>query len=332
MQQNSVLIGCLGAMALTLLVSASPTAAGEDLSFIAVGDLPYPDQDDPERQQRRFSDEIVPAIRVALTPFVIHFGDFKGGGESCSDELIAKRHGEIMGLHAGPVFYTPGDNDWTDCDRGRLARPMSELERLDHLRRVFFARPLDLPVDWHHARQPLYPENARWRRDGVVFTTLHIVGTNNGRDKIKQDIEKFAIKRVEARDRANQAWLEAAFTTAQAVNADALVVAIHSDITDVDDPEPCSKDKPSKCDGYAGFRTQLATLAAGFGRPVLLLHGSTGPYCLEQAFAGTANLWRLNAAGDTAVVDATLVTVRTGGETPAFKARTLLGGKAPGAC
>ncbi len=39
MQQNSVLISCLGAMALTLLVSASPTAAGEDLSFIAVGDL-----------------------------------------------------------------------------------------------------------------------------------------------------------------------------------------------------------------------------------------------------------------------------------------------------
>jgi hypothetical protein len=30
-----------------------------------------------------------------------------------------------------PVFYTPGDNDWTDCDRENLKVRQSELERLN---------------------------------------------------------------------------------------------------------------------------------------------------------------------------------------------------------
>lgn len=312
-----------------LLAPAAPAAAGEPVRFIALGDLPYPILGNPAPQQTRFDTEIAPAIRAAAPPFVIHYGDFKGGGERCGDALIAKRHDEIVNLIDGPVFYTPGDNDWTDCDRDG----MSELERLDHLRRVFFAARPTLGDDWHYARQPNFPENARWRRGDVVFATVHLVGTNNGRDSIHADDVDLALALVEARDQADRVWLEAAFAAAEATAAGAVVVATQADVTKIDAEMPCGPDRRTNCDGFAGFRAELTRLAGSFGKPVLLLHGDTDPYCLDTGFGGAAapKLWRLNATGDFAVVDATAITVTADGSPP-FAIESLLGRQPPGPC
>ena len=43
----------------------------------------------------------------------------------------------ILSAIASPNF-TPGDNDWTDCDRPSNG-PFSSFERLDHAREVFFS-------------------------------------------------------------------------------------------------------------------------------------------------------------------------------------------------
>ena len=60
------------------------------------------------------------------------------------------------------------------------------------------------------------------------------------------------------------------------------------------------------------FRDALLRHAAGFRKPVLLLHGDTKPFCLDKTFGGATapKLWRLNAIGDFTAVDATVVTVR----------------------
>ena len=42
-----------------------------------------------------------------------------------------------------PAMFTPGDNDWTDCDRPSNGGYQS-LERLDHERQIFFATPFSL--------------------------------------------------------------------------------------------------------------------------------------------------------------------------------------------
>lgn len=37
-------------------------------------------------------------------------------------------------------MFTPGNNDWTDCDRPSIGG-YSSLQRLDHDRQVFFSTP-----------------------------------------------------------------------------------------------------------------------------------------------------------------------------------------------
>jgi hypothetical protein len=47
-------------------------------------------------------------------------------------------------------MLTPGDNDWTDCDRPSNGG-FNSLERLDHERQVFFSTPFSLGA--HPIRQ-----------------------------------------------------------------------------------------------------------------------------------------------------------------------------------
>lgn len=311
--------GCLIVAALLL---AGPVAAAELFHFVAIGDMPY-----SEREARILAEEIAPAIARGGFPFVVHVGDIKGGGEACSDNRLAAAGREMQSLHPGPVFYTPGDNEWTDCDREGLDGRFAELDRLALVRRLFFAGLPGLAAEWGYARQPGFPENARWRHKAVQFVTLHVVGTNNGRIKILMDDPAVAFAEVERRDAANAAWLGAAFAAAAASGAAALVVAMQADPTRIDWEAPCSPALRDRCDAYAVLREQLVVASARFGRPVLLVHGDTAPYCLDRVFGGNRApmLWRLNNAGD-GIAEATVVTVQPGDRAAPFLAHRLLMG------
>ncbi|MEC9267959.1 MAG: hypothetical protein VX464_18035 [Pseudomonadota bacterium] len=305
-----------------MLFAAAPATAGE---FIVVGDLPY-----NSAQEVTFREAIAPAIVAADVPFVIHAGDIKGSKEVCSDALLIKRRDAIYALKPGRVFYTPGDNEWTDCDRDSSGLAMREYDRLDRLRVLFFDPAPEPPEALPVVRQEGYPENARWWDGESLFLTLHIVGTNNGRRQILLDDVDDALARVDARDAANAQWLDAAVAEAMARNAQAMIVAAQADLTEPWGSGPCTASKRQECDAFADIRDRLVQAATTFGKPVLYIHGDTDPYCLDRTFGGEAapNLWRLNGAGDYAVIDAVRVTVSPGEETP-FKAATLLDGVAP---
>ena len=313
---------------------ASPALGGEaGLSFIAIGDTPY-----SEGEAQRLKDEIPRAIARANPPFVVHYGDFKAGRLTCTDALFVESRDAILGLLPGRVFFTPGDNDWTDCDRAHIETPISELNRLDLLRRLFFDKPLDLPDSWNYARQSNFPENARWMKDGVLFVTLHIVGTNNGRQEILLDDVEAALALVEARDQANRVWLQAAFNQAKKDRASAVVVVTQADVTQPDGSGACTAFDRVNCDAFADFRAQLRRHAANFRdrgqprRPVLLIHGDTNPYCLDRQFGGSRapNLWRLNAWGDfQQPADATAIAVQPANASQPFSVHTLLGHQSP---
>ena len=311
----------VGALIVSIGVGLS-TAAVE---FVALGDLPYNDA-----QAEILSDAIVPAIRDADVPFVVHYGDFKSGGAACTDEIFAAGHATIGALHDGPLFFTPGDNDWTDCDRETDVAGMSELERLDHLRRVFYVTPEATPPAWQTRRQPLYPENATWTVDDVVFVTAHVVGTNNGRDEIMKDDIENALAQVNAREHATRAWLtEAALAT---LRAKALVVISHADPTTPFGAGSCDAMNRMKCDAFADFRALLRRAAEIHGKPMLYVHGDTSPFCLDETFGdGADNLWRLNGPGDYTVIDAVKVSVEPAADTP-FVVSSLVGGAAPPGC
>ena len=316
-----------------LLGVGLPTAVAQTtLRFVAIGDTPY-SADEEARLQR----EVAAAIATTQPAFVVHYGDFKGGGETCTSTLFQTRRDQIFNLDPGRVFFTPGDNDWTDCDRPFLRPPVSELAQLDLLRQLFFAEPLTLPEQWAYASQPNYPENARWIHSGVVFATVHVVGTNNGRQQILIDDVDVALAQVAARDEANQRWLDAAFDEARAQQAQAVVIVIQADVTQPGGRGSCTVD-PINCDAFADFRAQLTRHASQFQeegqprKPVLLIHGDTFPFCLDQQFGGETvpNLWRLNAWGDgQSPVDATEIMVQLDRVDQPFSARTLVGREAP---
>ncbi len=330
----------------TLLAAcASKTAApSEDgaFSFIVIGDTPYGPPDEVMLAQA------LTKIHTGAYPFIIHVGDFKGGGAVCTDAVEDRLEALIAALAPTPVFYTPGDNDWTDCDRFKdpdTAVRASELDRLEGLRARFFSVPLTAPAALQARRQETQPENAAWRYGGVQFATLHIVGTNNARDWVVGDPLERATEAADARDAGNLAWLSKIFAAAKTSGARAVVIAMQADMTDIEDkPEDvmckdvaANADHP--CDGFIDLRTAIKDAAHSFNGPVLVIHGDTAPFTLGQSFAGeeVENLWRLNAAGDAGIGrtgltygtrDVTIVTINPPADKP-FSARGLITDKMP---
>ncbi len=302
---------------------AGPKAQDTDtrraLVIPVVADIPY--NKDQEYTFRQITEDIA----EGAYPFAVHVGDYKSGGSACTPDIDARFQDWLTGFDI-PVFYTPGDNEWTDCDRESLSPRVSERDRLATLRSLFFASPPATPGDWAVARPDGLPENALWSYDGVVFATLHMVGTNNGRRQILLDDPDQALAAVETRDRINLAWIEEAFARAAAEDAAALVLFQQGDPTVTASDAPCTPDNRETCDGFAASRTLMRDLADRFARPVLIVHGDTAPYCWDTGFGGTEapNLWRLNAGGDFILIDAVRLTITPDQEDRPFHAESLL--------
>jgi hypothetical protein len=127
---------------------------------------------------------------------VAHDGDIGGPGEPCDDWSLGAVK-EVFDGFAAPLIYSPGDNEWQNCDDpwGRLAA----------LRRTFFSTGDGrLPVQ----RQANYVENARWEIGGVYFATLNVPGPNGG--GVDTDAE--------------QAWLDETFDAAEAAGSAGVMV------------------------------------------------------------------------------------------------------------
>lgn len=333
------LASCAGA---PRAVSPDAPRAQEGFSFAVISDVPYSADDDAMLARA------VPAIQSGGFAFVTHLGDTKSGGLACdgsSDDRLAALFAALKPL---PVFFTPGDNDWTDCDRfpdPATGAPHSELSRLATLRARFFASPAVPAGVMAYSQQGGLPENSTWRHDGVRFVLLHVVGTNNGRSWVTGDDPVAAGTSADARDAANLAWLRQAADTAQREGASALVIGMQADISEVDGPAACGVPVSARnpCDGFLALRNAVQEAARQFQKPVLLMHGDTTPFAMTQTLGPAAgpmppNLWRLNVAGDVDSTpnealgssrDVTLVTVSPGAAVP-FQARGLLGGPSGG--
>ena len=122
--------------------------------------------------------------------FTAHDGDLKAGsGSPCDDALYARALGYFNALNA-PAMFTPGDNDWTDCDRPSNGG-YSSRERLDRERAVFFSTPFSMGQ--RRLRQEVQAgalclgvtgfvpcvENRRWTVGRVTYATLNLPGSCN---------------------------------------------------------------------------------------------------------------------------------------------------------
>jgi len=265
----------------------------DSFAFAVVGDAPY-----NHREEMEF-DALLARLGGEPLAFVVHVGDFKAGGDApCTDALYRERRARLdASAHA--LVLTPGDNDWTDCRRESNGR-MDPLERLARLREVFFADAWSLgrarmPLAVQEAcaersgvacRCPGLPENRSWTRGGVVFATVHVVGSNDNRGfDAASDAEQAC------RAAANHAWIAQAVRLAESPSRRGLVLFAQAN------PFVGSRDRV-----YEGLVTQVAAAARRLAKPVLFVHGDTHTYRFDQPFrdasgAPIANLWRLESHG-----------------------------------
>lgn len=281
---------CVALAACSAPPGPPPGAAAEPtrpVTVVAFGDMPYRTQDIPAYEQ------LLRTISANAPDVTINVGDIKGGGPC--DEAVYVRQRDYMNSVAGPLVYTPGDNEWTDCHRDGWG-DYDPRERLAVLRDLFFPTPSSLgrdpiTLERQSDRAPFHKvmvENARWRIDGVLFATAHVVGSNNGR----RAGDAAAISEYAQRDAANVEWIHDLFEIARAERSTAVVLAFQAD--------------PYLLYGLGGgFRATLDAITAGaiaFGGPVLVIHGDGHVFTVDtpfQDFAGNPldNVLRVEVPG-----------------------------------
>lgn len=309
-----LVIGCIGLLTACTTVDAhkqnDPTQkrSGMNFQFSIVGDLPY-----NASQEYALYNIISP--EVLDSDFIIHVGDYKAGSnQPCTVDLDQKHKTWMIKLGI-PVFYSPGDNDWADCDRASNAPVVRETKRLKEIRATFFDPvPTPIPAKWNATWQVGAPENSSWFVNGIRFATVHVIGGNNGRDTIGPcapgtvcDTRSDIAELVAAREKQSFAWIKSTFDKAASEDADAVVLALHADMFqgkyfDIE----CINAAQVECDGFKTLRETIIDKSSEFAKPVLLVHGDTGAYCWDRTMGGTKapNLVRLNSAGDYVLIDA----------------------------
>lgn len=250
--------------------------AAETFTFAAIGCLPYHYVPDIEAKTARLTAEI-----NRLQPaFTVHCGDIHSGGEPASDERFLAVRDWFDAFHH-PLIFTPGDNEWTDAHRESVGRYEPQ-ERLAKLRELFFAdersrgaKPMALVTQRRQAGFEKFVENARWTVQGVVFATIHVVGSNNNlQPEIPGAVEEFA-----ERDMANIAWLKAVLAEAHATNAPGVALFMQAQ------PFGYVWGVEGFLPGFEAFLTALEQEVRAFGRPVLLVHADEHKYRLDHGVA-----------------------------------------------
>ncbi len=235
--------------------------------FMAFGDIPY-----TRESEARFL-TLIDELNRERPVFSIHVGDTKNGSTLCND----RAYGEILRRFSRfrhPLFYTPGDNEWTDCHRF-FAGSYDPVERLQYLREVFFtSRRLDRRFEIvRQSDNPVFgqfSENLRWRLEPVLFATLHVVGSNNN----NQPSIRGAQAEYAGRNRANIAWLREAFAEARSRGDRGIVLFMHAD--------PRFGIDPKQRSGFNDFHEALLAEVRAYEGEVLLVHGDSHIYRIDK--------------------------------------------------
>jgi len=240
------------------------------------GDVPYSDV-----QKTQGVPNLIRDMGRNRLKFSVHVGDIKSGGSRCDNNVYAEAETYFDALVA-PAMYTPGDNEWTDCDRPS-AGGYSSRERLEYIRTTMFdtsqsfgQRRIRLEV-----QAPPYIENRRWQIGGVVYATLHVVGSDNNLGDVAPDPEEWKL-----RDAATNAWMRETFAKAASNRAKAVMLFIQAnpgfDETDgtrgpLRNPQTLLPE-----DGFYNFLTQLRSEVIRFDRPVALVHGDSHYFRVDK--------------------------------------------------
>ena len=283
--------------------SAAPAGDGEGYTFAVIGDIPYTDA-----QIAGFPAVVAQINADPSVRWVDHLGDIKSGSSLCSDDYFRTVRSDFDRFE-DPLVYTPGDNEWTDCHRP-AAGSYNPLERLAAIRRDFFPVPGrtlgqdPVPV-LSQAGQGL-PENVRWRRAGVSFSALHIVGSNNSLVPWTGNTAPTPEQTAEVIGRTAAAiqQLRETFATATRDHDRAVVLLTQADMFDPTVPTLTFADVY----GFQAIVRAIARESGAFKGPVYLFNGDSHVYNAGNPLAAGSK-WLTLYGVDASVPNLTRVTV-----------------------
>jgi hypothetical protein len=300
------------ALAIALIAIAPAGAAhaddDDDQDTYAIGlwgDLPYNDI-----QAQVGVPNLIADMNAQRLKFSVHDGDLKGGNgipgsvtpTTCGDALYIQALAFFNALNA-PAMFTPGDNDWTDCDRPSNGG-FSSRERLDHERAVLFNTPYSFGK--RRMRQEVQTtalclgvngpvpcvENRRWTVGGVTYVTLNVQGSCNNLCDTAPDPAEYT-----ARNAANIAWLMETFRFAAARQSAAVMIIAQGnpgwDLSDgtrapLRDPKTLDeKTVPAVPDGYGEYLRALRAEVIAFRKPVAYVHGDSHYFRVDKPLLNT---------------------------------------------
>ncbi len=266
--------------------------------------------------------------------FSVHDGDLKAGnGASANppsvpcDDALYERGLEYLNQLKAPAMFTPGDNDWTDCDRPANGA-LNSLERLDFERKVFFSSPFS--AGRHKLAQAVQTtpsclgyvsspstgptvtksvpcvENRRWTLKGVTYATVNVQGSCNNLCDSFPDPAEYA-----ARNAADIAWLHQTFAQAKAARSAGVMIIgqadpgfDQSDVTraPLRDPRTLAETDTAP-DGFQSFLVALRDETVAFGRPVVYVHGDSHYFRVDKPLLDASgqrleNFTRVETFGD----------------------------------
>jgi hypothetical protein len=275
------------------------------------GDLPY-----STTQATVGVPNLIADMNSQRLAFTAHDGDLKSGSSECTNAVYTQALSYFNSLRA-PAAFTPGDNDWVDCDR---TPGYNSLKQLDLERHLFFSTPFTLGQ--HRLREEVQQappclsstgttpcvENRRWTLGGVTYATLNIQGSCNNLCDVDPDPAEYA-----ARNAADIAWMQQTFAEARARNSAAVMFVSQADPGFNDDqvqgaptrnPETLSEDDAqASTDGFHDFLSALRDEVIAFRKPVAYVHGDSHYFRIDKPFENPQgqrleNFTRVETFGD----------------------------------
>ncbi|HYP77326.1 MAG TPA: hypothetical protein VER12_15255 [Polyangiaceae bacterium] len=292
-----------------------PGAGNTAPSTLAVyGDAPY-GTSPTDTSQNLATPAFINSINVDPdVSLVLHTGDTHSGKQYCTEEynhLIF----DMWKAYQDPLVYTPGDNEWTDCNKAAQGGGIynastgmidyvlvngvaasyangDPVANLALVRSIFYAQPgttLGAPKQVLSQAQyfnPAFPsdakyvENVMFEQSKVLIVTVNVPGgSNNDTDVWYAAPTASAAQLQEVAERSGAAlrWLDAAFTQAQANGDVAVLVMLQADMWD---PEKGAAHQAE----YEPFVQSLATHTNAIGKPVLMFNGDSHVYKTGNPF------------------------------------------------
>lgn len=280
------------------------------LTMAVYGDAPYgtnPTDTAEFDATPAFIDSINADPKVRL---VMHIGDIHSGKQYCTaayDQAVAG----LWAAYKDPLVYTPGDNEWTDCNKvgeggGTYNKTTNQIDyvldangnpvdyakgdpvaNLDLVRSTLFSDPGTTlggqkmrvlseaqQFDPAHPADAKYVENVMWEQSRVLFVTINLPGGSNNDTDVwyaAPTPTSAQTQEVSERTGADLRWLDVAFAQAKADGVEAVLIGAQADMWD---PEK----GPAHQSQYEPFVKSIADHTTAFGKPVLMINGDSHVY------------------------------------------------------